>query len=57
MEITAPPGTLIGSIKQNWSFSPSFDIKNESGTTVLKIEGELFGEKYFNEMNIQTKKL
>jgi Scramblase len=42
MEITAPPGTLIGSVKQNWSFSPSFDVKNEAGATVLKIEGELF---------------
>lgn len=40
MEVTAPPGNFIGKIEQNWSIlSPSFDIKDATGETVLKIEG------------------
>ena len=35
-------GTLLGSIKQNWSIcAPSFDILDERGTTMLKIEGPI----------------
>lgn len=42
MEVTAPPGNLIGKISQNWSIlSPSFDIQDHTGTTVLKIEGPI----------------
>jgi hypothetical protein len=42
MEVTAPPGNVIGSIKQNWSIlTPSFDIKNSSGETVMQIEGPI----------------
>lgn len=40
LEVCAPPGNPIGSVSQNWSiFKPSFDVKNASGETVLKIEG------------------
>jgi uncharacterized protein YxjI len=40
MEVTAPPGTVIGSIQQEWSIiSPKFSIKDASGETVLTIEG------------------
>ncbi|XP_046461866.1 phospholipid scramblase 2-like [Daphnia pulex] len=40
MEVTAPPGTVIGSIQQEWSIiKPKFSIKDASGETVLTIEG------------------
>jgi hypothetical protein len=42
VEVTSPPGTPVGSIKQNWSCFPSFDIKDVTGTTVLKISGPFF---------------
>ncbi|KAI9560877.1 hypothetical protein GHT06_011831 [Daphnia sinensis] len=54
MEVTAPPGTLIGSIQQEWSIlSPKFSIKDASGETVLTIEGpictfSLCGDVEFN---------
>ncbi len=40
LEVTSPPGTLIGTIEQEWSIlSPSFSVKDASGNTILKIEG------------------
>ncbi|XP_046384287.1 phospholipid scramblase 2 isoform X2 [Ischnura elegans] len=40
MEVSAPPGTLVGTIEQEWSiFTPQFSIKNAAGEVVLRIEG------------------
>lgn len=40
MEVTAPPGTVIGSVQQEWSIiKPKFSIKDASGETVLIIQG------------------
>lgn len=40
MEVSSPPGTVIGSIQQEWSIlTPQFNIKNAAGDTVLKIKG------------------
>ncbi|CAH1982615.1 unnamed protein product [Acanthoscelides obtectus] len=40
MEVSAPPGTIIGTVEQEWSLlCPSYAIKNASGETVLRIEG------------------
>ncbi|XP_045527319.1 phospholipid scramblase 1 isoform X2 [Pieris brassicae] len=40
MEVTSPPGTVIGSIEQEWSiFKPCYVIKNATGEVVLKIKG------------------
>ncbi|CAB3377820.1 Hypothetical predicted protein [Cloeon dipterum] len=40
MEVTAPPGTLIGTVEQDWSiWKPHFSIKDAAGDVVLKIEG------------------
>ncbi|KAJ8984515.1 hypothetical protein NQ317_010986, partial [Molorchus minor] len=40
MEVSAPPGTIVGTVEQEWSiFCPTFAIKNASGDTVLRIEG------------------
>lgn len=42
MEVSAPPGTVVGYVEQEWSIlSPSFAIKNASGDTVLRIEGPI----------------
>lgn len=40
MEVTAPPGNVIGSVEQEWTLcSPAFRIKNHLGDVVLRIEG------------------
>lgn len=40
LEVYSPPGNLVGTVEQTWSIlTPMFDIKNESGNTVLQIEG------------------
>ncbi|XP_030372989.1 phospholipid scramblase 1-like [Scaptodrosophila lebanonensis] len=40
VEVTAPPGTKIGSIEQEWTLcSHSFKVKDHLGDTVLRIEG------------------
>ncbi|KAK9889945.1 hypothetical protein WA026_008754 [Henosepilachna vigintioctopunctata] len=40
MEVSAPPGNLVGTVEQDWSLCcPSFSIKNQNGDTVLKIDG------------------
>jgi hypothetical protein len=42
MEISSPPGNVIGSIQQEWSIlTPQFNIKNAAGDVVLKIEGPI----------------
>lgn len=42
MEVSSPPGTILGTVEQEWSiFCPTFAIKNASGDTVLRIEGPL----------------
>ena len=54
MEVTSPPGSLIGSIEQEWSIlTPKFAIKDAAGQTVLKIGGpfctfSLCGDVEFN---------
>uniref|UniRef100_A0A182NM01 Phospholipid scramblase n=1 Tax=Anopheles dirus TaxID=7168 RepID=A0A182NM01_9DIPT len=40
MEVTAPPGNVIGYVEQDWSIlTPQFSIKDQNGDTVLKISG------------------
>ncbi|XP_017133716.1 phospholipid scramblase 2-like isoform X2 [Drosophila elegans] len=42
IEISAPPGNVIGSIQEEWSVCrPSFRILNRSGDLVLRIEGPM----------------
>lgn len=42
MEVSAPPGNVIGRVEQEWSLCfPSFAIKNHMGESVLRIEGPL----------------
>jgi len=42
IEVSAPPGTVIGTVEQEWSiWRPKFAIKDVSGQTVLQIEGPL----------------
>lgn len=40
MEVSAPPGTIVGTVEQEWSIcNPQFAIKNHMGEVVLRIEG------------------
>ncbi|KOB76596.1 Phospholipid scramblase 2 [Operophtera brumata] len=40
MEVYSPPGTLIGSVEQEWSIcKPNYAIKNALGDVVLRIKG------------------
>ncbi|XP_030029424.2 phospholipid scramblase 1 isoform X2 [Manduca sexta] len=40
MEVSAPPGTVIGSIEQEWSIcKPNYVIKDAVGDVVLRIKG------------------
>lgn len=41
MEVSAPPGNVIGTIEQEWSIFPKFKVRNASGDVVFKIEGPL----------------
>ena len=43
MEVSSPPGNLIGYVTQEWSILvPKFRIENSAGETVLRIEGMFF---------------
>lgn len=40
MEVTSPPGSVVGSIHQKWDILyPRFSVRNASGDVVLLIEG------------------
>ncbi|XP_041975169.1 phospholipid scramblase 2 isoform X1 [Aricia agestis] len=40
MEVSSPPGTVVGSVEQEWSIcKPCYVIKNASGDVVLRIKG------------------
>lgn len=40
LEVSSPPGTVIGTIKQEWSIlKPKFTVRNASDDVILRIEG------------------
>ncbi|XP_071838153.1 phospholipid scramblase 2-like isoform X1 [Apostichopus japonicus] len=42
LEVSSPPGTVIGYVKQSWSVCfPKFTIENEREETILRIDGPL----------------
>ncbi|XP_033237524.1 phospholipid scramblase 1-like [Drosophila pseudoobscura] len=63
IEVSAPPGNVIGTIEQEWSIcSPSFRILNHIGDTVLRIEGplctySLCGDVEFNVVSLTGEKI
>ena len=42
MEISSPPGTVIGTIEQQWNILPDFKIKDAGGEVVLHLKGPFF---------------
>jgi len=60
MEVTSPPGTVVGSIQQEWTLIyPQFVIKDEARNPVLRIEGPLCpisccGDVDFKVKSVQT---
>ncbi|KAH8378974.1 hypothetical protein KR009_002348 [Drosophila setifemur] len=63
IEVSAPPGNVIGTIEQEWSIcSPSFRILNHIGDTVLRIEGpfctfSMCGDVEFNVVSLTGEKV
>jgi hypothetical protein len=40
MEVTSPPGTVVGTVEQEWSImTPKFSVKDAAGNVVLRIKG------------------
>ncbi len=40
LQVYSPPGTLIGTVEQNWSILyPNYSLKDAAGNEVLKIKG------------------
>lgn len=38
--MSSPPGTVIGTVKQEWSIcAPKFTVRNSSDDVILRIEG------------------
>lgn len=42
MEVSSPPGNIIGTVEQEWSIYPRFKVKDASGEVIFKIEGPFF---------------
>ncbi|XP_030373187.1 phospholipid scramblase 1-like [Scaptodrosophila lebanonensis] len=61
LEVSAPPGTKIGSIVQEWSVrSRTFKVNNHLGDTVLRIKGPfclICGSEDFNIISRSDKKV
>ncbi|XP_017017928.1 phospholipid scramblase 1 isoform X2 [Drosophila kikkawai] len=63
IEVSAPPGNVIGTIEQEWSIcSPSFRILNHIGDTVLRIQGpfctfSLCGDVEFEVLSLTGEKV
>ncbi|KAH8297694.1 hypothetical protein KR054_005775 [Drosophila jambulina] len=63
IEVSAPPGNVIGTIEQEWSIcSPSFRILNHIGDTVLRIQGpfctfSLCGDVEFDVVSLTGEKV
>ena len=60
LEVSSPPGTVIGKVDQKWSFCPKFVIKDQLGEPVLRIEGpwctdsDCCGDVEFRVVDVQT---
>lgn len=55
MEVSAPPGYVIGSVEQVWTFCyPHFVVKNSNGETVLRIEGPLCQSSCGGDVNFKV---
>ncbi|XP_075160273.1 phospholipid scramblase 1 isoform X2 [Haematobia irritans] len=54
MEVSAPPGNVIGTIEQEWTIcSPAFRLKNHVGDTVLRIEGPFCTFSFCGDVEFQ----
>ncbi|KAK8729745.1 hypothetical protein OTU49_008295 [Cherax quadricarinatus] len=42
IEVTSPPGNVIGSVRQEWSIlAPKYTVRNSSDDVILRIEGPI----------------
>ncbi|XP_055341389.1 phospholipid scramblase 1-like [Paramacrobiotus metropolitanus] len=55
LEVTAPPGTVIGYVVQEWSFCiPKFKIENSNHEVMLRIEGPVCTSSCFGNVEFQV---
>lgn len=55
MEVSAPPGHIVGTIEQQWSICfPKFRCKNAAGDVVLYIEGPFCTTSCGNYINFKV---
>lgn len=54
LEVAAPPGTVIGSVEQQWSIcKPRFHVKNAAGDVLFKMMGPLITCSCFGQCNVE----
>lgn len=55
MEISSPPGNVIGSIQQDWTIvTPKFNIQDETGETVLTVKGPAIPVTFGGDLTFQV---
>ncbi|CAH1380547.1 unnamed protein product, partial [Tenebrio molitor] len=55
MEVSSPPGTLVGTVEQDWSLCfPMFSIKNANGEVVLRIKGPFCTMGCYRDVNFEV---
>lgn len=58
IEVTSPPGTVIGSIHQEWSIlAPKFTVRNASDDVILRIEGPFCTYSICGDVEFQVSEL
>ena len=57
-QVHSPPGTIVGTIEQDWSLClPQFTIRDASGNPVLKIEGPFCTWSCFGDVEFEVQSL
>ncbi|XP_042890061.1 phospholipid scramblase 2-like isoform X2 [Penaeus japonicus] len=55
IEVTSPPGTVIGSVHQEWSIlAPKFTVRNSSDDVILRIEGPCCTYSFCGDVEFQV---
>uniref|UniRef100_A0A673NBW8 Phospholipid scramblase n=1 Tax=Sinocyclocheilus rhinocerous TaxID=307959 RepID=A0A673NBW8_9TELE len=55
IEVQAPPGVIIGYVKQEWSFLPKFTILGPNNEVLLKIQGPFLPFKCCGDIDFEVK--
>ncbi|KAF4111228.1 phospholipid scramblase 1-like [Onychostoma macrolepis] len=55
IEVQAPPGVIIGYVKQEWSFLPKFSILGPNNEELLKIQGPFLPFRCCGDIDFEVK--